>query len=1411
MDLGSLVVTIDGNNSGLDRALKDSTSKVDAAIGQIVGAIGLGAAAWKGMDLAIQGIKFNSMMETAQTSFGIMLGSVDQAKAKLGELKYLADHSNLTFSGLTSATTTLLQFGVAGNEVVPIVRMLGEVAGGDSQKLQQLALVMGQVSSAGKLQGGDLLQLVNAGFNPLNTIAEKTGESMTDLRKRMSDGAISAQEVKDAFKTATSEGGLFFGMMENNSKTLAGSFSTLGDATDTFLGRTTEAFSGPLLFGVQQVTNLLNIIPGQFSGIALAVGTVTAGVGAFALGVGALTPAFAALGVTINISLLPLLGVTATITAIVAAIGVMGNELHKVNQGAISEMKSNFGEILSSTERGKRAIDDVAQSALAAHGVFNSWVNNGAEFNLALERTSEHLELSKTQVAALLANSKDVTRENRDLAIQYLAQNGLSKIGLTQQQEIAKAAKEYAEYNKDALAAFLERNPKLKEEYDLRQKLSETAKAEKTAQEEYFARMKNLNDLIAKNVISETDGYNEKIRLREEYASGLRKDLDEHKVSLDFVATETQRIKNLNNDDRNTLAEKATVARNLTTALNEQLVVDLGLKTARKDSFGLLRESNDFVLTTNANLGIQSDLLKDQDAPLSSIVAKHEEVKGIFSLEPTMLEKVTAEINSQPLAIDAVNTELRKQTPLITSTWDVLVKSKEETVVFTEKVTALSMAVDKVKQEFKTWDEVFSQVMVDGLHSVEKLIGDGFVALGKSIGHSLVGLKQDDLWQSFAQAATRSIAKVIEGLGQQLIAMAAVHLLMGDFAGAALAGAAAAGAFVASGVLQGLADGMTSVKDATKGATEAVKSSETLFAEAEALRAKSAEAKAKADADWFPWDKARDQAEADKAMAESNKLKNEAIQKQEEETRQKMEENLNAIMSKYTSISSADIGLINEQFDLEVKLAKERGASAKEIAEIEDKRYERLKQQRALDLQVALSDVEKKFNAEIETAKKAGANNEQIAKLELARFTEMEKVREKARIADETAAYERRKAKKEELDAIKEIENEKTRSHNDELDRIEEERNRKAIAARDEKERLEAKSISDHATVTEYLKKYLGEVKKTDLEILEEEKKSEIEKIRVLGASASEMLIITEAYAKKEAEILGKAKEDESNKARTLAEKHLAEMIDISESETDMLQKASLYREEFYIEMANSGLQKLGTDQTEIWAETLAKVNDLRLKAQDEAHAAELKAEQEHLAVLDAGYKKTGDSLASSLTDAMKRGTSEADWTSSIMEMFKNMTIDAAILAGGFADRFKAIGKQIQDAISSGLSGDALSGIKNQIGALFTEAKQTTDQVSALFADIGAGGTGAGLTIPAFARGTISAPGGIALVGERGPELVNLPRGSSVLPAYQTRQAISGGNKSISISVQSNAPLDPIQTARIVRDTMESLAFQGVM
>lgn len=229
--IGDMVVRIVGDNDPLDNALTksekkykafaDSLSKMGGKLTTFVSVplLGIGAAA----------LKSASAMEDQLTSFEVMLGSAEKAKALLADLRDLAAHTPFELTDLTDATKTLLQFGIAGEDVIPITKMLGDVAQGNSAKFNSLALVFGQVQSTGRLMGQDLLQMINVGFNPLKVISDATGESMASLKEKMSEGAISAEDVANAFKIATSEGGLFYQGMEKASQTLSGRFSTLKD------------------------------------------------------------------------------------------------------------------------------------------------------------------------------------------------------------------------------------------------------------------------------------------------------------------------------------------------------------------------------------------------------------------------------------------------------------------------------------------------------------------------------------------------------------------------------------------------------------------------------------------------------------------------------------------------------------------------------------------------------------------------------------------------------------------------------------------------------------------------------------------------------------------------------------------------------------------------------------------------------------------------------------------------------------------------------------------------------------------------------------------------------------------------------------------------------------------------------
>jgi tape measure domain-containing protein len=218
--------------AGFVGGLGSATSALGNFAGRAVGLVGplAGLTAGVGaLGVAMKGLTAAADMESIVTSMGVLTGGTEKAKKLLDDLREMGASTPYEFPALATGAQTMLSFGIATEEILPLVKMLGDISMGSADKMGSLTLVMGQVASAGRLTGGDLLQFINAGFNPLIQIAEKTGESMSDLRKRMEEGGVSFAEVRDAMVAATSAGGAFFGMMGKMAGTTQGLVSTLKD------------------------------------------------------------------------------------------------------------------------------------------------------------------------------------------------------------------------------------------------------------------------------------------------------------------------------------------------------------------------------------------------------------------------------------------------------------------------------------------------------------------------------------------------------------------------------------------------------------------------------------------------------------------------------------------------------------------------------------------------------------------------------------------------------------------------------------------------------------------------------------------------------------------------------------------------------------------------------------------------------------------------------------------------------------------------------------------------------------------------------------------------------------------------------------------------------------------------------
>lgn len=215
-----------------------STSKWTVAAGQMIADFAKKAAS-ELSNVVKSGVDYNATMQSYLTNFKVMLGSEEQAAAKLAEIRKMEASTPFSLDDLTSGTQTLLQFGIAVDDTTGVLQQLGDISLGNADKLQTLVRAYGKMSSAQKVTLENVNMMIDAGFNPLNQICNATGESMADLYKRISDGKVSFAELESAVASATSQGGQFYNGMLEASQTFNGRMSTLKDNVSALTGELT--------------------------------------------------------------------------------------------------------------------------------------------------------------------------------------------------------------------------------------------------------------------------------------------------------------------------------------------------------------------------------------------------------------------------------------------------------------------------------------------------------------------------------------------------------------------------------------------------------------------------------------------------------------------------------------------------------------------------------------------------------------------------------------------------------------------------------------------------------------------------------------------------------------------------------------------------------------------------------------------------------------------------------------------------------------------------------------------------------------------------------------------------------------------------------------------------------------------
>ena len=255
---GKLKDTIGANSIKLD-AFTGVVSKVSQAFQSMVGT----------------SLDFEQQQANLKT---LLNGDAEATERLVDQIREYGKATVYSRGGLIEAQKTMMAFGLDADFAFGKLKNIGDIALGDEQHMQSLALAFSQMSSTGKLMGQDFNQMVNAGFNPLEVISQKTGKSLATLKEEMGKGAISADMVAQALEWATEEGGRFYQGAETAAETTAGKIAKMNDTIDDLKVKLFEITGGATAW-IAEMGNIIVPISQMYPMFELLFNTIKKGVG----------------------------------------------------------------------------------------------------------------------------------------------------------------------------------------------------------------------------------------------------------------------------------------------------------------------------------------------------------------------------------------------------------------------------------------------------------------------------------------------------------------------------------------------------------------------------------------------------------------------------------------------------------------------------------------------------------------------------------------------------------------------------------------------------------------------------------------------------------------------------------------------------------------------------------------------------------------------------------------------------------------------------------------------------------------------------------------------------------------------------------------------------------------------------
>ena len=237
-------------------------------------------------DFVTQMVKIRGEFEQTEIAFNTMLQSREKGNALMQEMVELAKNTPMQFSEVSKGAKQLLAYQVEAEKLTGTLSMLGDISSGLGVPISRLILVYGQVRAKGRLMGDDLRQFTEAGVPMIAMIAKNMGIAESAVADMVSEGKVGFKDVEKVLQDLTAQGGLFYNMMEEQSKTIPGQIAKLQDEIEQMfnsIGKDSQGFVSDVIGGASVIVEnydsigkSLGVLIGTYGAYKAALITVSA-------------------------------------------------------------------------------------------------------------------------------------------------------------------------------------------------------------------------------------------------------------------------------------------------------------------------------------------------------------------------------------------------------------------------------------------------------------------------------------------------------------------------------------------------------------------------------------------------------------------------------------------------------------------------------------------------------------------------------------------------------------------------------------------------------------------------------------------------------------------------------------------------------------------------------------------------------------------------------------------------------------------------------------------------------------------------------------------------------------------------------------------------------------------------------